>query len=321
MPIFDSDWSLQFFEGIACPDDVQIPASDPDAWRLNPAHRWVYNKLLVAESQGFACAPFGIVPPDFPVFSKPMMNLHGMGADSAVLRSEADYDRLCRPGHFWMPYLIGDHVSTDVAVMDGRPLWWRHATGISAGKGMFDYWTLHREGFAGIEQHCGAWIEKHLAGYSGMINLETIGARIIEVHLRFADQWPDLYGGRPWVEALIRLYVEGRWEFEDPVTRDGYSVALFGPNGTWFRYPPRSVQQIVRAMPAVTSLQLTFHEDRAPEWHSNPPGGFRLAVINCWDLEAGLEARQLLAEAFDLPHGVNDLARTSGRQPVGRHLP
>ena len=28
-----------------------------------------------------------------------------------------------------------------------------------------------------------------------MINLETIGGRIIEVHLRFADQWPDLYGG------------------------------------------------------------------------------------------------------------------------------
>ena len=39
-----------------------------------------------------------------------------------------------------------------------------------------------------------------------MVNLETIGARIIEVHLRFADQWPDLYGGEPWVESLVRLY-------------------------------------------------------------------------------------------------------------------
>jgi hypothetical protein len=29
-----------------------------------------------------------------------------------------------------------------------------------------------------------------------MVNLETIGGRIIEVHLRFADQWPDLYGAR-----------------------------------------------------------------------------------------------------------------------------
>ena len=36
--------------------------------------------------------------------------------------------------------------------------------------------------------------EKHLAGYTGMLNLETIGGTIIEAHLRFADQWPDLYG-------------------------------------------------------------------------------------------------------------------------------
>ena len=33
------------------------------------------------------------------------------------------------------------------------------------------------------------------AGYTGMVNFETIGGRIIEAHLRFADQWPDLYGG------------------------------------------------------------------------------------------------------------------------------
>ena len=36
-----------------------------------------------------------------------------------------------------------------------------------------------------IEDYCGAWIRRHLAGYTGMLNLETIGGRIIEVHLRF----------------------------------------------------------------------------------------------------------------------------------------
>ena len=38
------------------------------------------------------------------------------------------------------------------------------------------------------------WVARNLAGYTGMANLETIGGRIIEVHLRFTDQWPDLYG-------------------------------------------------------------------------------------------------------------------------------
>jgi hypothetical protein len=44
-----------------------------------------------------------------------------------------------------------------------------------------------------------------MPGYTGMLNFETIDARIIEVHMRFADQWPDLYG-EGWVEALIGLY-------------------------------------------------------------------------------------------------------------------
>jgi hypothetical protein len=33
--------------------------------------------------------------------------------------------------------LKGDHVSTDVAVIDGELRWWRHVTGKSIGKGMF----------------------------------------------------------------------------------------------------------------------------------------------------------------------------------------
>ena len=40
-------------------------------------------------------------------------------------------------------------------------------------------------------------------------------------------------------------------------------------------------------MPGVSSLQITFHEDWAPERHAMPPGGFRVAIINCWDRAAG----------------------------------
>lgn len=306
MPIHDSDWSLQFFAGIDCPDDVHIPAADSDAWQWFPAHNWIYDKLRVAQSQGMACAPHGVVPAAFPVFSKPITNMYGMGAGSRVLADVAEYHKHTTPGHFWMPLLNGDHVSTDVAVLDGRPVWWRHAEGVPAGDGMFDYWTIFAGHRPAIEDYCDAWIRTHLAGYSGMLNFETIGARIIEGHLRFADQWPDINGGRPWVEALVRLYAQKRWDFADAGRRDGYSVALFGPNGRTYLYPPAGLQAALRAMPGVSSLQLTFHEDEAPEWHSNPPGGFRIAVINCWDLAAGIAARQRLADHYGLTTIINE---------------
>ena len=177
------------------------------------------------------------MPPRFPVFSKPIINLKGMGIGSRIVGSRADYEAHYTPGHFWMPLLTGRHVSSDLAVVDGAPRWWRHVTGEPAGEGTFDYWTVHAEADAAIEQRCGQWVKRHLAGYTGMVDLETIGGTIIEVHLRFADQWPDLYGPG-WVDALVGLYENGTWDFANAARRDGYSVVLFGPTGRRWRHPP-----------------------------------------------------------------------------------
>ena len=234
---------------------------------------------------------------DAPFDSKPIVNLRGMGIGSRVLHSQADYERHYTPGHFWMTLLEGRHVSTDVAVVDGAPHWWRHVTGKPAGEGTFDYWIVHAEPDAAIEAHCGAWIEKNLAGYSGMLNLETIGGTIIEAHLRFADQWPDLYGPG-WVDALVGLYERHEWDFYDEDRSEGYSVVLFGPNGRAYRHPPASLVEEIKRTPGVTSVQITFHQDRDPAWHAMPPGGFRLAIVNGFDLDKALAARQRLKEFF-----------------------
>ena len=285
---------MQYFERVACPDDVLISTEDSDSWNWYPKHRWVYDKVAVALSQGLEGAPHGVEPKQFPVFSKPITNLKGMGVGSRVLNSAADYVTHYAPGHMWMTLLDGRHVSSDVAVLNGEPRWWRHATGHPGPAGTFDHWVLHAEHDAKIEQRCGEWIAQHLVGYTGMLNLETIGERIIEVHLRFADQWPDLYG-KGWVEALVQLYQHGRWDYPDADRRDGYSVVLFGPHGPRYRHPPDTLVNEVRAMPSISSVQITFHEDKAPDQHAMPPGGFRLAIVNCWDLGAGRAAREKLA--------------------------
>jgi hypothetical protein len=298
VPICEIDpWRTQYFKDVACPGDVRIPTEDSDAWLWNPAHRWVYNKLAVALSQNLAAAPHGVAPKSFPVFSKPIYNLKGMGVGSRVLTSADDYIAHYQPGHLWMTLLSGDHVSTDLAVVNGVPQWWRHARGMASGDGTFDYWEIGAPSEPKIEESCGAWCRKHLAGYSGMVNLETIGGRIIEVHLRFADQWPDLYG-QGWVEALVGLYEKGNWAFSDRDRRTGYSVVLFVAHGARYRHPPPSVQQFVLAIPGISSLQITFHEDLPPERHAMPPGGFRVAIVNCWDRKAGDAARNKLRAHF-----------------------
>jgi hypothetical protein len=298
MPIVERDpWRMQYFEQVACPDGLVIPTEDGDAYRRFPQQRWIYNKLLVAESQGLECGLHGIEPPFFPVFSKPVYNMRGMGAGSRILRSLREYQLNQKPGHMWMELLKGEHVSTDVAVVDGEPQWWRHVIGKAIDEGMFDYWSVLAEARPAVETYGAEWLGANLRGYTGMVNFETIDARIIEVHLRFSDQWPDLYGAG-WTDALVRLYAEGVWSYADDERRDGYSVVLFGPHGLQYWHPdPELIAELLKD-PELTSIQITFHEDKPPRAHSMPPGGFRLAIINGWDLEAGRAARERLALRF-----------------------
>jgi hypothetical protein len=300
VPIIERDpWRDQYFTGVDCPDDVVISTDDTDSYRLYPQLRWVYNKPVICETQGIACAPAGIAPERYPVFSKPITNLRGMGIDSHILNNESDYKRLCRPGHFWMEYFTGEHVSIDAALIGGEVCWSRHVTGKASGGGTFDYWHIHAGHSPALEDYCRQWFRQNLRNYTGMVNVETIGGRIIEVHLRFADQWPDLYGSG-WVDALVQLYVRKQWSYPDPNRRDAYSVVLFGPHGRNYKHPPEELLAKLRVKPHISSVQITFLPHVAMDWHAMPPGGFRVAIVNCWDLEAGREARADLARFFGI---------------------
>ncbi len=298
MPVLERDpWRFQYFEHVPCPDDVLIPTDDPDCWLLYPQHRWIYDKLRVAQSQDLSCGPHGVSPRSFPVFSKPIINLKGMGLGSRLVATAAEMEHASQPGHMWMPLFEGPHVSSDCAILDGRIVWIRHATGIAWTDGMFRYWTIHAAPMPELEASLKQWVGIHMQGYSGMMNFETIGGQIIEAHLRFADQWCDLYGPT-WVRSLVALYADRRWAFADEQRVDGYSVPLFARHGNGFRHPSPAMQSRIRAMPHISSLQITFHETKASGDHPMPPGGFRLAVINATDLGAAQNARRELAKAF-----------------------
>lgn len=312
MPICEADpWRMQYFEAAPCPDDICIPTEDGDSYRWYPQYKWVYNKLYVAETQDIACGPHGIDPPSFPIFSKPIYNMRGMGAGSRVFRTLKEYKYGQRPGHMWMTLLEGEHVSTDVAVVGGQAVWWRHVTGVPLDGGMFDHWVVWGERRPELEQYCGEWLQLNLSGYTGMVNLETIGGRIIEAHLRFADQWPDLYGDG-WLAALVELYAQRRWSYPDRDRRTGYSVVLFGAHGVKYQHPPKTLVQGLRETPGVTSIQITFHEDRPAAAHSMPPGGFRLAIVNGFNLEAQRSVREQLALSY---WSTQQLLPRRGRRP------
>ncbi len=300
MPIIENDpWRYQYFNNVSCPDSVQISTDDPCSYTLYPEHRWVYNKMKICETQGIEHAPHGVMPKNYPVFSKPIYNLNGMGVGAYILNDDNDYYKYYQPGHFWMELFTGEHVSSDAAVVDGIVKWWRHTIGIPKKGGTFDYWIIQAEVHEKIEEYCNEWMKLNLRSYSGMINFETIGGRIIEAHLRVIDQWPDLYGEH-WINSVVELYANNNWQFEDKNRRTGYSVILFSDQQTkLYKHPPENLINEIKNMNDISSIQITFHENPVDfAKQPAPPGGMRLAVINCFNLKTGFKAREKLANYF-----------------------
>ena len=86
--------------------------------------------------------------------------------------------------------------------------------------------------------------------------------------------------------------------FADDGRRTGYSIVLFGAHGLHYKKPDdRSVNEFL-SWQGVSSIQVTFHDNKPPEMHSMPPGGFRLAIVNCWNSETGFKVRDRLALLF-----------------------
>ena len=295
MPFLSKDPFREcLFANTSCPEDVTVPVKDYDAYQLFPKYRWIYNKLTIAEIQGLTCAPHGVIPTSFPVFSKPIFNLKSMGAGSRILHNYQEYLDNYSPGHMWSELLDGEHISTDLAVLYGKVVWLAHTRGHPMPGGTFDRWDINVEIPCEHERYLIQFVETNLEGYSGMLNAEMIDGRIIEAHLRFSDQWVDLYPVE-FLKAVIDLY---QWHSWCPSTElrnlvNGYSVVLFGSSGKryWKKPDKESWEKIREDYPGVSSVTVTFLDETLSKYHSMPPGGFRLACVNGTCLESCLKVR------------------------------
>ncbi|EAW23632.1 uncharacterized protein NFIA_023430 [Aspergillus fischeri NRRL 181] len=148
------------------------------------------------------------------------------------------------------------------------------------------------------EKYIADFVETHLTGYTGMMNVETIGGKIIEAHLRFSPQWPNMYGS--WfTSSLVDLYCGKGWtgplasKIATPV---GYSVPLwddekYAKTGTTLT---DNAFRRLESMFNVESITMQYSREKPLESTPRPSGGFRIAWVNGYDLARCKLARSAL---------------------------
>lgn len=204
-------WVEQYFKDIDSPEGVVINCNDSSAWRSNPDHNWIYNKLELCKSQGIDAEPHGVRPEFEPVFSKPIINLYGKnrGAHKIFNWTESKYE----PGHFCMPVLTGAHLTSDLVLVDGVCNWIYTMQAYEDDDGNISRLESANNDYAEQIDKVKIWALKNLKGYTGLINIESIGGKIIDCHLRLTPRFVDLYGDG-WLDSVITLYDKGTWHYK-----------------------------------------------------------------------------------------------------------
>ena len=158
---------------------------DKDVWAQCPVdYLWIYDKLILARKQGYLAAPAGIAVPKADWYIvRPITNIRMMSRGAQKLwLTPADTD-LVPDGFFWTEWFQGRHTSVD-----------------------FHYGQQHLavEGFRNSDRldRFSRWerIEDRyeyppvlgdLWRMTSWINVEYVDGKIIEVHLRWNDDFSN----------------------------------------------------------------------------------------------------------------------------------
>lgn len=199
---------------------------DFEAWKKYPHHHKWFNKLYLAELMGYKCGPTGLAPDVTDHYIvRPIYNLAGMGVGSKVIKIEAGDANKVPPGYFWCEFIAGIQYSATYEFVDGR---WKS---ISCWQGTNDINNLSRF----VSWIRSTYKPKVPSQFNelhdvGRINIEFIGDKPIEVHLR---ESPD-----PNYDELIPVWADNSVNKEAYLSR-GYRYIESYDNANGFLEIPR----------------------------------------------------------------------------------
>lgn len=157
--------------------------SDCDVWPLlDPEDLWIYDKLIVAKKLGHLAGPAGVgVPkPDWYIV-RPITNIRMMSRGAARVWLTPDTTDSVPDGYFWCEIFTGDHISVDyhygqqdLTVM-----------GIKNSTRLDRFYSWHKI----TTSMPLPSILADLANNYEWINVEYIGGKPIEFHLRYNDDF------------------------------------------------------------------------------------------------------------------------------------
>lgn len=159
---------------------------DLQAWDIvEDKDLWIFDKLILSRRLGYSCGPKGThVPTPGYYIVRPCVNLLGMGRGAEIVHLQNDTENDMADGTFWCELFTGDHLSVDY--VDGHQrLCVQGIRGKYKDLQMWEKWKK-----VSRKPKLPKIIENLKNRYK-YLNVEMIGGKVIEVHLRLNPDFED----------------------------------------------------------------------------------------------------------------------------------
>lgn len=194
---YDNSWCKMmnydntYISAFDYPLSSNLEPYDLGAYKRFPQHNFVYDKLWIAKSQGLACGRMENVDIEsrinYPIFIKPRWG-HKTSSSRNCFKIES-FNELekyrSKSDMIWSEYINGTERMTDFILIQGRVVYEITYKYSKDQHGYIEEWK-----YISPKNKCPImvydWVEKHMSGYSGCLNVQYRGYRIIEVGLRLA---------------------------------------------------------------------------------------------------------------------------------------
>ena len=236
--------------------DMSFPRYDGGAFKKNPHHNFVYDKLFVALSQGMKAGELSELVPkdtpiDYPIFIKPRYGHKTASSKYCYkIKSRADLEiHFDKPDMMWSEFVNATEGMTDFAVVDGKIVHQLSYVYSDKQYGFADVWKKI-DPATQPPHEIVQWVDKYLTSYTGPVNVQYRDKSIIEVGLRFArsGMYIESSGCKALVDDLNEMWLTKAWPYRRPEEyefKPFYSFKCWSPMPVLYLIPQHLLDAIL----------------------------------------------------------------------------
>ena len=271
---YDNKWSNYmdydnvYITAFDYPLSYNLEPYDLGAYKKYTQHNFVYDKLWIAQSQHLACGRVENINIDsrinYPIFIKPRWG-HKTSSSRNCFKIES-YNELEKyqvmQDMIWSEYIEGTERMTDFMLIQGKIVYQLTYQYSKEQHGYIDTWK-----YISTENTCPRnvydWVEKHMRNYTGALNVQYRGYRIIEVSLRLArgGSYIQSTQNKALIENINNVVDKSIWDYnlEEEMNFDPfYSFKCYTKAPLYYVLPYKITQNLLQKFDCMPFFEYYF---------------------------------------------------------------